>query len=98
MTIGRMSIGFAITILLGGCHLHPFRAAAENCHKPQVYQRATSVAPLIVPEGADAPNVQGALVIPSVEATAPPPGPNDACLDEPPRYKPPPSSKPAAAS
>jgi hypothetical protein len=55
------------------------------------------VAPLIVPEGADAPNVQGALVIPTVDATAPPPGPNDACLDEPPRYKPAPSTKPAAS-
>ena len=51
MTMGRMSIGFAVAMLLGGCHLHPFRAAAENCHKPQVYQSATSVAPLIVPSG-----------------------------------------------
>jgi hypothetical protein len=97
MTMGRLSISLAITTLLGGCHLHPFRAQAENCHKPQVYQRGASVAPLIVPEGADAPNVQGALVIPTVDATAPPPGPNDACLDEPPRYKPPPASKPPAS-
>jgi len=40
--------------------------------------------------------VQGALVIPTVENTAPPPGPNEPCPDEPPRYKPTPSNKPAS--
>ncbi len=95
MTMRRISVGIALSMLLGGCHLHPFKAGTENCHKPQVYQRAASVAPLKVPEGLDAPNVQGALVIPAVDTTPPPPGPNDPCLDEPPRYKPNQSSKPA---
>ena len=75
MTMRRISIGFAISMLLGGCHWSLFRAAGENCHKPQVYQRAVSVAALKVPEGADAPNVTGALVIPAVDAAPPPPGP-----------------------
>ena len=96
MTRCRISMGLALSMLLGGCHGNPFKATSDTCHKVQVYQRAASVASLKVPEGADAPNVQGALVIPSVEVTPPPPGPNDACLDEPPRYKPTPSNKPAA--
>ena len=97
MTMRRISMGFAISLLLAGCHGNPFRAVGENCHKPQVYQRAGSAAPLKVPDGADAPNVAGALVIPSVDAAAPPPGPTDPCLDEPPRYKPAPPVRPASA-
>ena len=97
MTMRRISMGFAISMLLAGCHGNPFRAVGENCHKPQVYQRAGSAAPLKVPDGADAPNVAGALVIPSVDAPPPPPGPTDPCLDEPPRYKPAPPVRPASA-
>jgi uncharacterized lipoprotein len=96
MTMGRISMGLAVSMLLGGCHWGLFKPAAETCHKVQEYQRATSVAPLKVPAGADAPNVQGALVIPAVDVAPPPPGPTDACLDDPPRYKPTPSNKPAA--
>jgi hypothetical protein len=97
MTMRRISMGFAISMLLAGCHGNPFRAIGENCHKPQVYQRAGSAAPLKVPDGVDAPNVAGALVIPSVDAAPPPPGPSDPCLDEPPRYKPAPPVRPSSA-
>ena len=97
MTVRRISIGFAISMLLASCHGNPFRAVGENCHKPQVYQRAGSAAPLKVPEGADAPNVAGALVIPSIDAAPPPPGASDPCLDEPPRYKPAPAARPPSA-
>jgi uncharacterized lipoprotein len=96
MTMCRISIALAVSMLLGGCHGNPFKSSFDSCHKVQEYQHAASVAPLKVPEGADAPNVQGALVIPSVEVTPPPPGPSDACPDEPPRYKPTPSNKPPA--
>ncbi len=97
MTMRRISMGFAFSMLLAGCHGNPFRAVGENCHKPQVYQRAGSAAPLKVPEGVDAPNVAGALVIPSIDAAPPPPGPTDPCLDEPPRYKPAPPVRPSSA-
>jgi uncharacterized lipoprotein len=94
MTMRRCSIAVAGSVLLGGCHM--FSSNVESCHKPQEYQFAASVAPLKVPEGMDAPNVQGALVIPAAEYTPPPPGPRDPCLDEPPRYKPPQAAKPGA--
>ncbi len=91
MRLIRLAAFIAAAVLLDGCRLvHGFQA---DCHKPQEYQRAVQRAPLKVPEGLDSPNTQGALVIPTVDLAAPPPGPHDACLDTPPRYKPAPSNK-----
>ncbi|HEX3846161.1 MAG TPA: hypothetical protein VHV81_02170 [Steroidobacteraceae bacterium] len=88
----RAALGVAAAALLGGCHLlHGFE---PNCHKPQEYQRAGEVAPLIVPAGLDNPNTKESLVVPKADAaSAPPPGPKDACLDVPPKYKPAPTNK-----
>lgn len=83
--------------LLSACHLNLFEhfkhVAEVNCHKPQEYHRAAQVAPLKVPPGLDTPNTQGALVIPNVDLAPPPPGPNEPCLDVPPKYKPAPPPK-----
>jgi len=95
MTRGRLLLAVPVLVLVSGCHL--FQGFQPDCHKPQQYQNARQVAPLRVPEGLDSPNVTGALVIPAAdEVTAPPPGPKDACLDSPPRFKEPPPSKSAA--
>jgi uncharacterized lipoprotein len=89
-------IGFcAAAALLSGCS-HIMSRLNPDCHTRQEYQRAVQVAPLKVPEGLDNPNTQGALVIPTVELSPPPPGPKDACLDLPPRYKPAPTNKAAS--
>ena len=97
MKIGRISlVGAAVAVLLCGCHTRLFGKLTGECHRPQEYQQARQLAPLKVPPGLDAPNVQGALVIPTLDETPPPPGPKDPCLDEPPRYKPPAPAKPAA--
>jgi hypothetical protein len=68
---------------LGGC-----RSFRENCHAPQEYQKATSVAPLKSPEGLAAPSTKGALKIPDVAATARARSKGDPCLDEPPSFYP----------
>jgi uncharacterized lipoprotein len=81
----------AAAILLNGCRL--IHGLPTDCHKPQEYQRAVQRAPLKVPEGLDSPNTQGALVIPTVDLVAPPPGPHESCLDNPPRYKAAPANK-----
>jgi len=95
MTRGRLLLGLPVFMLASGCHL--FRGFQPDCHKPQLYQKAQQVAPLRVPEGLDAPNVTGALVIPpGDEATAPPLGAKDACLDTPPRFKEAPPAKSAS--
>ena len=83
-------------VLLGGCHISS--RLNPDWHVRQEYQQAAQVAPLIVPGGLDSPNTKDALVIPTVELAPPPPGPKDACLDVPPRYKPAPPNKAASQS
>jgi len=94
VSVNRFAVIIGAALSLSGCHI--FHRAAD-CHRPQEYQRAVQLAPLKVPAGLDTPNTQGALVIPTVELAAPPPGPHDACLDQPPRYKPAPPNKAASA-
>ena len=91
MRLIRPAALIAAAVLLNGCHLlHGFQ---PDCHKRQEYQRAVQLPPLKVPQGLDSPNTQGALVIPTVGLVAPPPGPHEACLDTPPRYRPAPANK-----
>jgi uncharacterized lipoprotein len=94
MSFERIVFFFATATLLCGCHM--FSRLNPDCHAKQEYQHSAQVAPLKVPDGLDSPNTQGALVIPTVELAAPPPGRNDACLDLPPRYKPAPVNKAAS--
>ena len=96
MSFDRALWMIAAATLVSGCHI--FSRFSPDCHRPQEYQRATQLAPLKVPAGLDTPNTQGALVIPTVELAPPPPGPHDACLDAPPRYKPAPPNKAASSS
>jgi uncharacterized lipoprotein len=87
----RRAAFIAAAVLLNGCRF--LHGLPVDCHKPQEYQRAVQRAPLKVPEGMDSPNTQGALVIPTVDLVAPPPGRHEACWDTPPRYKPAPANK-----
>ena len=92
MRIHRVMLVVAVATLSNGCArlLHGF---APDCHKPQEYQRAVQKPPLQVPAGLDTPNTTGALVIPTIGVTPPPPGKHDQCMDVPPRYKPAPPNK-----
>jgi opacity protein-like surface antigen len=95
MSLDRVLMLIAAAALTSGCHL--FSKLTPDCHTTQEYQRAGQIAPLKVPAGLDSPNTQGALVIPTVALAPPPPGPNDACLDVPPKYMAAPSNKAATA-
>jgi uncharacterized lipoprotein len=95
MSFDRVLILIVAAALMSGCHL--FSKITPNCHTRQEYQRAGQVPPLKVPAGLDSPNTQGALIIPAVDLAPPPPGPKDACLDVPPRYKPAPANKAASS-
>jgi uncharacterized lipoprotein len=95
---GLRPVALALMVLLVcGCRFNPWHGRSitgRDCHKRQDYQRAVQVAPLKVPPGLDAPNTQGALSIPALDETAPPPpGPREACLDQPPKWKPAPPPK-----
>ena len=92
MSLVRIIVFAGAATLLSGCH-HIMSRLNPDCHVRQEYQRAQQVAPLKVPEGLENPNTQGALVIPTVDLAPPPPGPKDACLDQPPHYTPAPANK-----
>jgi len=96
MSFPRFVVISASATLLSGCFSHIVSRLNPDCHTRQEYERAAEVAPLKVPDGLDTPNTQGALVIPTVGITPPPPGPKDACLDLPPKYKPAPTNKAAS--
>lgn len=89
MKIVRALAWLALPLLLtAGCHFHPFKHFAYSCHKKQVYQAATSVAPLKVPAGLDAPDTTNALHLPQLNEPEPPPRKGQQpCLDEPPPFK-----------
>ena len=91
-------MSFERTLVLGGavallCGCHLSRRLNPDCHVHQEYQDARQLELLKVPEGLDSPNTQGSLAIPTVEVAPPPPGPKDACLDVPPKFKPAPANK-----
>jgi uncharacterized lipoprotein len=96
MRFDRIVMAAAAASCFSGCSL--LHKLEPNCHKPQEYQGAREVAPLIVPPGLDKPNTSGALVVPTVQLAPPPPGPKDTCLDIPPRYQAAPSNKAASGS
>ena len=93
MSLDRVLMVLAAGVLLGGCSLSS--KFSSDCHSTQEYQHAPSAPPLKVPSGLDTPNTAGSLAIPNVDVAPPPPGPKDACLDVPPRYKPAPANKAA---
>jgi uncharacterized lipoprotein len=94
MSFERIAFTLAGASLLCGCHM--VSRLNPDCHMKQEYQHSAQVAPLKVPDGLASPNTQGALVIPTVELAPPPPGPRDACLDQPPKYVPAPTNKAAS--
>jgi uncharacterized lipoprotein len=96
MNFDRVLLLVVASTALCGCHI--FSKLNPDCHTNQEYQHAVSAPPLKVPPGLDSPNTQGALVIPTVGAVPPPPGPKDSCLDLPPRYQPAPTNKAASSS
>jgi uncharacterized lipoprotein len=76
-----------LMLCASGCHI--MRAISKReCHEPQPYMKATSVPPLQIPPGLDAPDTTNALRLPVLNEPAPPPrGKSDPCLDEPPSFK-----------
>ncbi|HXZ60298.1 MAG TPA: hypothetical protein VEG26_08925 [Steroidobacteraceae bacterium] len=87
MKAARLLLWLApLTLAAAGCH--PFRHFTYACHKTQPYMEATSIPPLKVPPGMDAPDRTNALRLPQLNEPAPPPRKGqEPCLDEPPPYK-----------
>jgi hypothetical protein len=97
----RGAILCGVMLMLSACHSRLLRGVrSKTCRKNDVaFVNATSVPPLRVPAGLDAPDTHATLKIPALNEPEPPPrGPNDPCLDEPPSFatprppRPPPST------
>jgi uncharacterized lipoprotein len=82
-----IAIVSALLLTQSGCRV--VRAIDKReCHESQPYDRATSVPPLKIPAGLDAPDTTNALKLPALNEPAPPPRRSkDPCLDEPPPFK-----------
>jgi uncharacterized lipoprotein len=84
-----MKVGWGVLLLVllleaGGCR----SLRNRQCHGPQPYQKATSVAPLTIPPGLDAPDTTNALRLPQLKEPAPPARTGkQPCLDQPPPFK-----------
>jgi len=60
----------------------------KSCHEVQPYMKAKTVPPLTIPAGLDAPETTNALRLPTLNEPAPPPRTGkQPCLDEPPPFK-----------
>ena len=94
----RVAFAAAMLLALGGCKTIHHITNGDNCNKPQPYMRATSIAPLAIPPGLDAPDSSHALDVPKLNEPAPPPrGAKDPCLDSPPSFNvPQPNARPGA--
>jgi hypothetical protein len=84
----------AVGMALSGCHtLHSLTHRCDN--DTYGYTKAASIPSLRVPEGLDPPDTKGALQVPELNQPPPPPrGSKDPCLDEPPKFVEPKSTRP----
>ena len=82
-----------LIVLFAAAALAGCKTSGGGCGKPPEHTNSDSIAPLAVPPGMDAPNTRGALRVPELETPERPRGPNEPCLDHPPKYVPP--QKPA---
>jgi hypothetical protein len=87
----------AVAMAFSGCI--SLRALKPNScvNETDKYNKETSIPPLRVPEGLDAPDTKSSLQIPVLNEPPPPPrGKKDPCLDEPPKFVEPKPSRPTA--
>ena len=91
-----LALSATVLLALGGCNMIHHLTHDNTCNKPQPYMAATTIPPLTIPAGLDAPDTSHALDVPKLDAPAPPPrGPKDPCLSAPPSFNvPQPNARP----
>jgi uncharacterized lipoprotein len=78
----RVAALCAVLTLAGGCRA----LSTTSCNTPQGYAEAHEVAPLKVPAGLQGLDTRRAVKIPALNEPAAPRGPDDPCVEAPPRY------------
>ena len=91
-----LALSSAVLLSLGGCKVFHHITHDDTCNKPQPYMRATSIPPLAIPQGLDAPDPAHALDVPQLNGPAPPPRTvKDPCLSSAPTFNvPQPNARP----
>jgi uncharacterized lipoprotein len=94
----KLALPCAVLLALGGCKTLHHITHDDSCNKPQPYMQASSIPPLNIPQGLDAPDTSHALDVPKLDEPAPPARrPGETCLYEPPSFNvPQPNSRPGA--
>jgi uncharacterized lipoprotein len=95
--LSKLVVLAGLGLALSGCHA--FRHIYHSCQADtDGYLKATTIPPLRVPLGIDPPDTRSSLQIPALnEPALPARGPNDPCLDEPPKYTEPKGPRPPPA-
>ena len=70
--IAWLALAAVVPLALGGCRTIHHIVNEDSCNKPQPYQRATSIPPLDIPGGLNAPDTSHALDVPPLNEPAPP--------------------------
>ena len=82
-----LALSFAVLLALSGCKTIHHITHDDSCNKPEPYQRATSIAPLTIPQGMSTPDTSHALDVPVLNQPPPPPRTvKDPCLAAPPTF------------
>jgi uncharacterized lipoprotein len=90
-----LALASAVMLALSGCKTIHHITHDDTCNKPEPYQRATSIAPLAIPQGMSSPDTSHALEVPTLDEPPPPPRTvKDPCLAAPPSYNAPEANAP----
>ncbi|MGH8199703.1 MAG: hypothetical protein ACREVO_04980 [Steroidobacteraceae bacterium] len=82
-----LALSSAVLLALSGCKVIHHVTHDDTCNKPEPYQRATSIAPLNIPQGLASPDTSHALEVPQLNGPAPPPRTvKDPCIFAPPSF------------
>jgi uncharacterized lipoprotein len=95
MSRASLALFSVLLLALSGCKTIHHITHDDSCNKPEAYQRATSIAPLAIPQGMSSPDTSHALDVPPL--TTPPPPPRtvkDPCIYAAPSFNTPQANAP----
>lgn len=78
----RIAALCAVTCLASGCKV----LSGDACNEPKAYDQSVELDPLTVPPGLKGLDTRRAVRVPELKEPVAPRGPDDGCLEEPPRY------------
>jgi hypothetical protein len=95
-SLARAAALATCALALGGCSLFHSKSDGDKpvrCSDAKLLSEPVNHPPLKVPDGMDAPNTAGSVVIPPLNEPEHPRAPTDPCLSSPPDYGTPDSGK-----